>query len=327
MPEVDYQWLPRAELLDFDELGLLVDRFCALGVTRLRLTGGEPLLRRHLPRLIALLASKPALCDVALTTNGLLLADHAAALREAGLHRLTVSLDTLRPERFRRLTRRDALSDALAGIAAAADAGFASRPAGAPPDLSGAGPARLKLDTVLMRGFNDDEITPLLAFAADSGSELRFIEYMDVGGATRWSADRVVDRAEILQTIARALGPPEPLTGRGAAPAERFRLPSGQVFGVVASTTAPFCQRCNRSRLTADGHWYHCLYAERGVDLKAPLRGGADAAQLEALLTQHWRARDDRGAERRAAMDERRALLPAAALRGKPHLEMHTRGG
>src|SRR5581483_1209519 len=171
MPEEDYVWLPNAEILSFEEVSALVDRFIALGVRKVRLTGGEPLLRRDLPELVKLLAAKP-LDDLALTTNGVLLEQQASALREAGLHRVTVSLDTLKPARFVALTRRDAHAKVLAGIAAAHAAGF---------------PAGLKLDCVALKGLNDDELKPLLDFGAEHGAEVRFIEYMDVGGATLWS--------------------------------------------------------------------------------------------------------------------------------------------
>jgi cyclic pyranopterin phosphate synthase len=325
MPETNYAWLPRGELLDFDELSRLIDRFCDLGVSRVRVTGGEPLLRRGLTTLIEGIANKPAVQDLALTTNGLLLRKQATALRRAGVARLTVSLDTLRPERFAELTRRDALAEVLAGIRVASRAGFGCHPSHG--DQASAPPASLKIDTVVMRGINDDELCPLLDFASEVNAELRFIEYMDVGGATRWSADAVVDRAAILTVIEKQLGKPIALPGRGASPAERFALPDGRSFGIVASMTEPFCGACNRSRLTSDGIWYQCLYAHSGIDLKTPLRGGASDDELTALLDHIWRRRGDRGAEERATMADRDTLVPAAALRGNPHLEMHTRGG
>ena len=310
MPEDDYRWLPREALLDFEELTRLARVFARLGAARVRLTGGEPLLRRDLSRLVALLAAAPEIDELALTTNGVLLADQAAALKSAGLGRITVSLDSLQRERFARLTRQDQLARVLAGIDAARAAGLS-----------------LKLDTVVVRGVNDDELAALLRFAAAAGAELRFIEYMDVGGATRWSPSLAVSRAEILTTISRELGPVEVLAARGAAPAESFTLASGQRFGVIASMTAPFCRACDRSRITADGLWYHCLYASAGIDLKTPLRAGAGDDHLAELVTRHWGRRADRGAEQRATMAPREALVPVSALRRDPHLEMHTRGG
>jgi cyclic pyranopterin phosphate synthase len=311
MPERDYAWLPRADVLDFEEIDQLVDVFTELGVDRVRLTGGEPLVRRDLPRLVTLLASRPAIRDLAMTTNGVLLASHARALREAGLHRVTVSLDTLRPDRFRALTRFDELERVLSGI----------------ETVSGLGFSAVKIDSVVIRGINDDELVALLEYGRSVGAEVRFIEYMDVGGATQWSMDRVVTRAEILGRLARRFGPIRPLCEDNSAPADRFRLADGTVFGVISSTTAPFCRSCDRSRLTADGMWYLCLYARTGIDLRGPLRSGASPAELRARIEAGWRPRADRGAEQRLAVADRSPLLGAGALREDPHLEMHTRGG
>ncbi|MBI1847546.1 MAG: GTP 3',8-cyclase MoaA [Candidatus Rokubacteria bacterium] len=316
MPEEDYIWLPREELLHFEEVGTLVDVFLDLGVDKVRLTGGEPLLRRDLSELVRLLAARPRIRDLAITTNGVLLAEHAPALKTAGLGRVTVSLDTLRPERFTALTRRTTHAQVLEGIAAVPRAGFTGT----------------KLDTVVMRGVNDDELADLIEFARTIPAEVRFIEYMDVGGATRWSMDRVVSRGEILDVLGHRYGAIEPVITKmgepdSTAPAERFRLPGGLTFGIIASTTAPFCRVCDRSRLTADGMWYRCLYAREGTDLRGPLRRGAGAAALAALIAGGWRERADRGAEERLALRDRAPLVQIAALRQDPHLEMHTRGG
>jgi cyclic pyranopterin phosphate synthase len=311
MPEEDYVWLPRDEILHFEEIDRLVDVFIALGVDKVRLTGGEPLLRRDVARLIGLLAAKPGLRDLAITTNGVLLAEHAPALKRAGLHRVTVSLDTLRPDRFQALTRRANHADVLEGIAAVPRAGFRDT----------------KLDTVVMRGVNDDELADLIEYGRSVPAEVRFIEYMDVGGATRWSMDQVVSRREMLERLERRYGPITPVVEDTTAPADRYRLPDGTVFGIIASTTAPFCADCDRSRLTADGMWYLCLYAQRGTDLRGPLRAGASSEELQALITRGWHGRRDRGAEERLAMRERTPLVQIARLRQDPHLEMHTRGG
>lgn len=310
MPEAAYRWLPMAQILTFEEVSSLVDRFIALGVRKVRLTGGEPLVRRDLASLVRLLADKP-LEDVALTTNGVLLEAQLADLQAAGLRRLTVSLDTLSAERFERLSHRDSHHRVLAGIDAAARSGLP-----------------LKLDTVLIRGVNDDEVLPLLDFAGARGAELRFIEYMDVGGATGWSMAQVVTRQQILDTLQAACGPVVALPGRGNAPAERFRLADGRVFGIIASTTRPFCGACDRVRLTADGQLFTCLYSANGVDLKSPLRAGASAAELEQRIASRWSARTDKGAERRLALRESRGPLASRdELEAAPHLEMHTRGG
>jgi len=311
MPEEHYVWLPRSDILDFEEISVLVDCFIELGVDRIRLTGGEPLLRHDLATLVRLLAAKPGLRDLALTTNGMLLGEQAGALAAAGLHRLTVSLDTLRPDRFRALTRRDGLAQVLSGIAAASAAGC--RP--------------LKLDTVVMRDTNHDELVALLDFGRSVDAEVRFIEYMDVGGATHWSAGKVYSRQAMLADLARHYGPIAPLREESSAPAERYRLPDGTVFGIIASTTAPFCRACDRARLTADGLWYLCLYARVGTDLRAALRRGAGTDELKGLIAGAWLARADRGAEERLARRDRAPLLAASELREDPHLEMHTRGG
>ncbi len=311
MPEEQYVWLPRRDLLEFEEISRLVDVFLELGVENVRLTGGEPLLRRDLPELIRLLARKPGIRDLAMTTNGILLADMAPLLFKAGLHRVTVSLDTLRRERFLAFTRRDGLQRVLTGVEAVRRAGF----------------CRLKLDCVIVRGQNDDEMIDLLEYGKSVGAEVRFIEYMDVAGATRWAPEKVFSRAEMLERLRRHYGGVEPVPEDSPAPADRFALPDGTVFGVIASTTTPFCQSCDRSRLTADGMWYLCLYAERGTDLRGPLRAGAGPEELKALILRAWRARRDRGAEERLAAGERRAPASVEKLREDPHLEMHTRGG
>jgi len=311
MPEEEYRWLERDEILRYGELSALVDAFCLLGVDRVRITGGEPLVRRELERFVEQLARRTAIRDLALTTNGLLLAEQAPKLAAAGLHRVTVSLDTLDEGVFERLTRRKGLPDVLRGIEAA----------------RAHWPGRVKLDTVVLRGTNDQEIEPLFEWARERGVELRYIEYMDVGGATRWSMGEVVSRAELLARLARRFGPIEPVVEESSAPAERFRLADGTVFGIIASTTAPFCASCDRSRLTADGQWYLCLYARLGIDLKALLRGGATTEAIAARLAEVWRARTDRGAEQRLAAHGRGPLADPATLRAEPHLEMHTRGG
>ena len=311
MPEEDYVWLARENILQFEEVGALVDVFADLGVDKVRLTGGEPLLRRDLADLVRLLARKPRIRDLALTTNGVLLAEHAPALRAAGLHRVTVSLDTLRPERFRALTRRPSHAQVLEGLRAVSAAGFSGT----------------KVDTVVMRGVNEDELADLIEYGKTVAAEVRFIEYMDVGGATRWSMEAVVSRAEMLKSLERRYGRIDPVVEPSSAPADRYRLPDGTVFGIISSTTAPFCESCDRSRLTADGLWYLCLYALRGIDLRGPLRQGVSAAELKALITGSWRGRDDRGAEERLRNRHRTPLIPLTELKRDPHLEMHTRGG
>jgi cyclic pyranopterin phosphate synthase len=311
MPEAHYTWLPRPDLLQIAEVGRLADVFTQVGVDRVRLTGGEPLLRRDLPDLVERLAQNPRIRDLALTTNGVLLAGQAARLRAAGLHRITVSLDTLRPARFEALTRFAEHAAVLGGIDAAAATPFAS----------------LKLDTVVIRGVNEDELVDLIEFARTRRAEIRFIEYMDVGGATHWSMEAVVTRREMLQRLQAHYGPVVPVPDDTSAPADRFRLPDGTIFGIISSTTTPFCRSCDRSRLTADGVWLLCLYATQGTDLRSPLRRGASDEEIEVLIRSVWSARTDRGAELRLTADRRTPFIPVDALKIDSHLEMHTRGG
>jgi cyclic pyranopterin phosphate synthase len=310
MPEAEYVWLPRRDLLTFEEISTLVDVFTDLGVDKVRLTGGEPLLRRDLPSLVGMLAAKP-LRDLAMTTNGVLLAAHVDELKEAGLHRITVSLDTLRADRSKTLSQRATHPSVLKGIASIASAGFTGT----------------KIDTVAMNGVNDDELVDLVEFGRTVPAEVRFIEYMDVGGATTWSPDLVLSRAEMLSRLSAHYGPITPLRNTEGAPADRFALPDGTTFGIVSSTTQPFCATCDRSRLTADGLWYLCLYAMEGVNLRDPLREGASKAELAQLVTEAWTKRTDRGAVDRLAERDRLPFVPLTALKRDPHLEMHTRGG
>ena len=257
MPEEGMTWLPREEVLTFEELervaSVLVHRH---GIRSIRLTGGEPTVRAHLPVLVAKLAALPV--DLALTTNGATLASVAPGLAEAGLRRVNVSLDSLRPERFAELTRRDQLTDVLEGITAAVAAGLAP----------------VRVNVVVVRGVNDDEIVELAAYGRDAGVTIRFIEWMplDAGGA--WTNDQVVTQAEILEQIEAAF-PLAPIA-RGHEPAERFRYLDGRgEVGVIPSVTRPFCEQCDRIRLTADGQLRSCLFSLEDHDLRGVLRAGA----------------------------------------------------
>jgi len=311
MPEEEYRWLPKDDVLSFEEITRIVDAFLKVGVDKVRITGGEPLLRRQLPTLIKALAERPQLRDIALTTNAVLLEDHAQDLKDAGLHRVTVSLDTLNAETFQMLTRRDDIERVHKGLRAAREAGFQNT----------------KIDTVAIRGVNDGEFADLLDYARSIDAELRFIEYMDVGGATRWRMDRVVSRDRILEILSARFGSIRELPRTDAAPADRFELQDGTTFGVISSVTRPFCATCDRARLTADGMWFTCLYAETGTDLRRLVRAGASDEDLRTKIIEVWAARRDRGAEVRAGMEERTPLAEQTSLRENPHLEMHTRGG
>lgn len=313
MPAESYRWLPDDSLLSDTELVRLASVFTSLGARKIRITGGEPLLRAGLDALVRQLRAIPGVEDLALTTNATRLAASAEALSAAGLDRITVSLDTLVPERMRRMARHDRLGAVVGGIDAARAAGFRA----------------LKTNTVVIRDENDDELADIVRFAAARGIEPRFIEYMDVGGATEWSMDHVVSGAEIIHRLGDAFGGAAPVarTDDPHAPAERWRLGDGTIVGVVTSTTAPFCRDCDRSRLTADGKWFTCLYARDGVDLAAPLRAGATDEELRALIRARWMARTDRGAEERRELPDRGALVSLTRLREDPWMEMHVRGG
>lgn len=313
MPEDEYAWLPRASLLSFEEIARLARILVRLGVDKIRLTGGEPLLRRDLDQLVALVRPIAGVREVALTTNALLLGGMAEGLKRSGLDRITVSLDTLRPERMAVFAKSTHHGDVIAGIDAAIAAGFTG----------------LKINSVVVRGFNDDEIVALAAFARARGIEPRFIEYMDVGGATRWRREDVVSRGEIVAALEHEFGPstPVPRARDSPAPAEQFRFADGMVAGVIASTTAPFCRDCDRARVTADGTMFLCLYADQGIDLRGPLRAGASDDDLVALITTAWAGRADRGAEARLAVHDRGVLVPLQGLRDDPRREMHVRGG
>jgi GTP 3',8-cyclase len=311
MPEENYTWLPREHILTYEECERLVMAFAAVGVTSVRITGGEPLLRRDLPAVVARVANVDGIDEVSLTTNGTQLARYAGALRSAGLARVTVSLDTLHPTRHLAITSRDNHATVLAGIGAVSGAGFTGT----------------KINTVVLRGVNDDELVDMLDFAASIDAEVRFVEYMDVGGATQWSTDKVVGASEMLSRVGDVLGTPLAIGSRPSAPAVRYQLPDGRVFGIIASTTTPFCDACDRSRVTADGVWYRCLYATDGTDLRSPLRAGASTESLAALIADTWSQRADQGAVERLGVTQRDASVPVTLLRRDPHLEMHTRGG
>jgi cyclic pyranopterin phosphate synthase len=266
MPAEGLDWMPRAEQLTDEELlrliGIAVHR---LGITELRFTGGEPLLRRGLEGMIAAAAALSPRPDISLTTNAIGLARRAESLAAAGVDRLNVSMDTLRQDRFATITRRDRLSDVLAGLAAA-------RTAGLNP---------IKINTVLLRGVNDDEAASLLRFAVEHGYELRFIEQMPLDAQHGWQRTEMVTAGEILQALRRDFTlTPDPAE-RGGAPAERWLVDGGPaVVGVIASVTRPFCSACDRTRLTADGQVRSCLFARTETDLRALLRGGSTDAEI-----------------------------------------------
>jgi len=271
MPEQGNEWLARESILTLDEIEAVARVAAAHGVTTFRLTGGEPLLRRDLPEVVRRLAritGPDGPVQLAMTTNGIGLSDALPALIEAGLGRLNISIDTLRRDRFRDLTRRDRLDDVLDGIAAAAASGL--RP--------------LKLNAVAMRGVNDDELVDLVEFAIGHGAQLRFIEQMPLDAGHTWRRDTMVTREEILAALGRRWRL-DAVPGRGGAPAETWRLDGGpHTVGVIASVTAPFCGDCDRMRLTADGQLRNCLFSTSEYDLVPVLRGGGSDDDIERVL-------------------------------------------
>lgn len=262
-------WFDRKEILTYEEILRIVRVAVARGVRRVRVTGGEPLVRRDADRFVEMLAATPGVLDLSMTTNGALLAPMARRLADAGLRRINVSLDTLRPDRFHRLSGRDALRDVLAGIEAASRAGM--KP--------------LKVNAVLLRGVNDDEATDLVTFARAHGLEMRFIEYMPLENDGTWDPSRVVTGAEVRRVIQSAWPlRADPGRDRGA-PADRFLFEDGGgAVGFIDSVSAPFCGACSRLRLTSDGKFRVCLYDPAEIDLKAPLRAGASDSDLDALM-------------------------------------------
>ena len=297
----DYAFLPRAALLTFEEIERLARVFASRGVEKIRLTGGEPLLRRDLDTLVAKLARIPGL-DLTLTTNGVLLPAKAQALADAGLRRVTVSLDSLDDDVFRAMNDADVpVERVLAGIEAAHSAGLAP----------------VKVNTVVKRGLNEDSVLPLARHFRGSGVVLRFIEFMDVGATNGWRLDDVVPAAEIVAAIDAEwpLEPVEPDYRGEVANRYRYRDGAGEI-GLIASVTQPFCRDCTRARISAEGTLYTCLFASSGHDLRAPLREGASDAELGEVIDGIWGRRADRYSELRTAE------TPA-----RPRVEMSYIGG
>ena len=309
MPLDEYEWIQRAEILTYEEIARLAALFVRLGVDKIRLTGGEPLLRKNLNQLISKLSFSAGIKDLCLTTNAALLASQVAALKAAGLRRVNVSLDTLQPEKFRRMTKRGELDKVLEGLFAAKSQGF--------------GP--IKINAVVERGVNDDEIIDLVEFARDNGFAMRFIEYMDVGNANQWTSEKMVSKAEILERISARYPLREVGRDQGSAPSIDYEfLDGGGDIGVIASVTEPFCTSCTRVRLTADGKMVTCLFSQQGHDLKTPMRSGASDQELCDSIASIWNARVDRYSEERfQAMNSGQGYQPDQHKK----IEMITLGG
>jgi cyclic pyranopterin phosphate synthase len=298
MPLEEYAWIDRTEILTFEEITRLAAIFIHLGVEKIRITGGEPLLRKDIEKLVAKLANLPGLKDLSMTTNGSSLADKAAALKSAGLRRINVSIDTLDAELFKRMSKRGDLVRVLEGV-------FAARFVGLSP---------IKINAVVERGINDGGILDLVEFARINGFGLRFIEFMDVGNTNHWQTSKMVSKREILETIRSRYQIVERGRMGGSAPSLDFEFVDGSGdIGVIASVTEPFCSSCTRARLTADGKLVTCLFSESGHDLKAMMRGGATDAELVDRIASVWQARTDRFSEERLeALQSREGYQPDA---------------
>jgi GTP 3',8-cyclase len=288
MPLDEYQWINKKEILTFEEITRIAKLFIERGIDKIRLTGGEPLVRQDLHLLIAKLSNLQGVQDLCLTTNGALLANQVSALAGAGLKRVNVSIDTLDGDKFRRMTKRGDLDKVLEGI-------FAAKAAGLSP---------IKLNAVVERGVNDDDILPLVEFSRANGFAMRFIEYMDVGNSNNWTSAKLVPKKQIIAAIHARYPLREIGRDQGSAPSVDYEFVDGQGdVGVIASVTEPFCSSCTRSRITADGKLVTCLFSDVGHDLKAKLRGGASDEELGQFISNIWAARIDRySAERLAAL-------------------------
>jgi cyclic pyranopterin phosphate synthase len=303
-----YRFMPRAELLSFEEIERLARIFVGLGVEKIRITGGEPLLRHQLPVLIERLAALDGLHDLTLTTNGLLLSKWAKRLRDAGLRRVTVSLDSHDAEVFRRMSGRSFGPErVLEGIEAAAAAGLAP----------------IKINCVVQRGVNDHTLVDLARSFKGTGHIVRFIEFMDVGTLNHWDLNQVVPAKEIVERIdaEMPLESAEPNYPGEVARRYRYRDGSGEI-GVIASVSQPFCGDCTRARLTIEGQLVTCLFAAGGTDLRTPLRAGARDAELRELVAGLWSRRRDRYSEERAALTDATGHVP-----DRPKIEMYQIGG
>jgi cyclic pyranopterin phosphate synthase len=309
MPLDEYEWLERKEILSFEEIARLARLFVSLGVEKIRLTGGEPLARRDLHKLIEKLASLENAPDICLTTNGSLLAERVTALKAAGLRRINVSIDSLKPDRFRQITKRGDLDNVLEGL-------FAAKQHGLHP---------IKINAVIERGVNDDEILDLVSFSREHGFALRFIEYMDVGNANNWQSEKMISKREILVIISTHFPLRQIGREKGSAPSVDYQFLDGSGdIGVIASVTEPFCSTCTRARITADGKFVTCLFSHQGFDLKTLMRGGVTDSELLEVLRSLWLQRKDRYSEERLT-----ALRSPTGYDPKEHkkLEMISLGG
>jgi GTP 3',8-cyclase len=309
MPLEEYVWIDRKEILTFEEINRLARLFAGLGVEKIRITGGEPLVRKDLHRLIGMLSGIEGIRDICLTTNASLLSEQLADLVASGLRRINVSIDTLDRDKFKQITKRGDLDRVLEGL-------FAAKKSGLHP---------IKINAVIERGMNDEDIIPLVEFSREHGFSMRFIEYMDVGNANNWISDKIVSKKEILETINARYPLREVGRVDGTAPSVDYEFTDGVGdIGVIASVTEPFCSSCTRARLTADGKLVTCLFSNQGHDLKLLMRSGATDEQLIEAISSIWSKRTDRYSDERLA-----AMKSPEGYQPKSHqkIEMITLGG
>ena len=309
MPLEEYVWIDRNEILSFEEIARLARLFAGLGVEKIRITGGEPLVRKDLHRLVGMLSGIEGVHDLCLTTNASLLAEQIKDLAAAGLKRINVSIDTLDHDRFKQITKRGDLDRVLEGL-------FAAKALGLHP---------IKINAVIERGVNDDDIIPLVEFSREHGFSMRFIEYMDVGNANNWISEKIVSKKEILERINARYPLREVGRDNGTAPSVDYEFTDGiGDIGVIASVTEPFCTSCTRARLTADGKLVTCLFSNQGHDLKTLMRNGVTDEQLIEVISSVWSKRTDRYSdERLSAMNSPEGYQPKSHHK----IEMITLGG
>ncbi len=309
MPLEEYVWIDRSEILTFEEIARLARLFAGLGVEKIRITGGEPLVRKDLHRLVGMLSGIEAVRDLCLTTNASLLAEQIDELAAAGLKRINVSIDTLDHDKFKQITKRGNLDRVLEGL-------FAAKKLGLRP---------IKINAVIERGVNDDDIIPLVEFSREHGFSMRFIEYMDVGNANNWISQKIVSKKDIVETINSRFPLKEIGRDSGTAPSVDYEFTDGiGDIGVIASVTEPFCSSCTRARLTADGKLVTCLFSDIGHDLKSLIRSGATDEYLVGVISSVWTKRTDRYSdERLAAMNSPDGYQPKSHHK----IEMITLGG
>jgi len=309
MPFDEYTWINKKEILSFEEITRLTRLFVQLGVDKIRLTGGEPLVRQSVEKLVGQLSPIHGLKDISLTTNGSLLAEKAASLKSAGLNRINVSLDTLDADKFKQITKRGDLDKVLEGL-------FVAKKVGLVP---------IKINAVIERGVNDDDVLTLVEFSRENGFAIRFIEYMDVGNSNNWTSQKMVSKKEILELVHARFPLKEKGRERGSAPSVDYQFVDGRGdIGVIASVTEPFCSTCVRARLTADGKLVTCLFSQIGHDLKGLLRNGSADEDILEFLAGVWSKRADRYSDERLE-----AMQSSTGYNPKRHkkIEMITLGG